>query len=58
MKNVIFHPLTEQELLDAVFYYKKQETGLGLEYLGEVEHGVIFSCATLSSLKLEVTSLG
>jgi toxin ParE1/3/4 len=32
MKSVIFHPLAEQELLDAVSYYEEQETGLGLEY--------------------------
>lgn len=42
MKSVIFNPLAEQELLDAVSYYEEQETGLGLEYLGEVEHAVNF----------------
>jgi toxin ParE1/3/4 len=42
MKSVIFHPLAEQELLDAVSYYEEQETGLGLEYLSEVEHAVNF----------------
>jgi toxin ParE1/3/4 len=42
MNSVIFHPLAEQELLDAVSYYEEQETGLGLEYLGEVEHAVNF----------------
>jgi toxin ParE1/3/4 len=42
MRNIIFHPLAEQELLDAVSYYEEQETGLGLEYLGEVEHAVNF----------------
>jgi toxin ParE1/3/4 len=42
MRSVIFHPLAEQELLDAVSYYEEQETGLGLEYLGEVEHAVNF----------------
>jgi toxin ParE1/3/4 len=42
MRSVIFHQLAEQELLDAVFYYEEQETGLGLEYLGEVEHAVNF----------------
>jgi toxin ParE1/3/4 len=42
MRSVIFHPLAEQELLDAVSYYEQQETGLGLEYLGEVEHAVNF----------------
>jgi toxin ParE1/3/4 len=42
MRSVIFHPLAEQELLDAVSYYEEQETGIGLEYLGEVEHAVNF----------------
>jgi plasmid stabilization system protein ParE len=42
MKSVVFHPLAEQELLDAVSYYEEQEAGLGLEYLGEVEHAVNF----------------
>jgi toxin ParE1/3/4 len=42
MRSVFFHPLAEQELLDAVCYYEEQETGLGLEYLGEVEHAVNF----------------
>jgi toxin ParE1/3/4 len=42
MRSVIFHPLAEQELLDAVSYYEEQESGLGLEYLGEVEHAVNF----------------
>lgn len=42
MRNVIFHPLAEQELLDAIYYYEKQETGLGLDYLDGVEHAVNF----------------
>jgi toxin ParE1/3/4 len=42
MRSVIFHPLAEQELLDAVSYYEEQEIGLGLEYLDEVEHAVNF----------------
>ena len=42
MKNVVFHPLAEQELLDAVTYYEEQRVGLGLEYLEEVEHTVSF----------------
>jgi toxin ParE1/3/4 len=42
MRSVIFHPLAEQELLDAVSYYEEQEAGFGLEYLGEVEHAVNF----------------
>jgi toxin ParE1/3/4 len=42
MRNVIFHPLAEQELVDTVSYYEQQEAGLGLDYLGEVEHAVNF----------------
>jgi toxin ParE1/3/4 len=42
MRSVIFHPLAEQELLDAISYYEEQENGLGLDYLGEVEHSVNF----------------
>ncbi|MDZ8106563.1 MAG: type II toxin-antitoxin system RelE/ParE family toxin [Nostoc sp. DedQUE12a] len=42
MTNVIFHPLAEQELIDAVAYYEEQKPGLGLEYLQEIEHGVNF----------------
>lgn len=42
MKNVIFHPLAEQELIDATAYYEKQKPGLGLEFLGEVEDSVNF----------------
>ena len=42
MKNVVFHSLAEQELLDAVTYYEEQRVGLGLEYLEEVEHTVSF----------------
>jgi toxin ParE1/3/4 len=42
MKIVVFHPLAEQELFDAVPYYEEQRVGLGLEYLEEVEHTVSF----------------
>ena len=42
MKNIIFHPLAEQELIDAAAYYEEQRRGLGLEYLEEVEHAVNF----------------
>ena len=42
MKNVLFHPLAERELIDAAAYYEEQRLGLGLEYLGEVEHAVNF----------------
>jgi plasmid stabilization system protein ParE len=42
MKPAVFHPLAEQELVDAAAYYEEQKTGLGLEYLEEVEHAVAF----------------
>jgi toxin ParE1/3/4 len=42
MKNVIFHPLAEQELIDATAYHEEQKPGLGLEFLGEVEDAVNF----------------
>jgi plasmid stabilization system protein ParE len=42
MKSAVFHPLAEQELVDAVTYYEEQRVGLGLEYLEEVEHTVSF----------------
>jgi toxin ParE1/3/4 len=38
MKNVVFHPLAEQELIDAAVYYEEENQGLGLEYLSVVEH--------------------
>lgn len=42
MTIAVFHPLAEQELLDAVSYYEGQKLGLGLEYLEEMEHSVNF----------------
>lgn len=42
MTTVIFHPLAEQELVDAATYYEQQKRGLGLEYLQEVENAVNF----------------
>ncbi|KAM3089943.1 type II toxin-antitoxin system RelE/ParE family toxin [Phormidesmis sp. 146-35] len=42
MKNVVLHPLAEQELLDSAIYYEEQRVGLGLEYLEEVENAVNF----------------
>jgi len=38
MRNVVFHSLAEQELIDAAVYYEEKNQGLGLEYLSEVEH--------------------
>lgn len=37
MTRVVFHPLAEQELIDAASYYEEKNQGLGLEYLTEVE---------------------
>lgn len=37
MRNVIFHPLAVQELIDTAVYYEEENQGLGLEYLLEVE---------------------
>jgi hypothetical protein len=31
MKNIVFHPLAEEELFDAVTYYEEQRVVLGLE---------------------------
>ena len=42
MKSVEFHPLAEQELIDATAYYEKQQLKLGLKYLEHVEHAVNF----------------
>jgi toxin ParE1/3/4 len=42
MKTAVFHPLAEQELIDAAAYYKEQKLELGLEYLEEVEHAINF----------------
>lgn len=42
MTTVVFHPLAEQELIDASAYYEEQRSGLGLEYLEEVERAVNF----------------
>jgi toxin ParE1/3/4 len=42
MKIVVFHPLAEQELVDAAAYYEEQRQGLGLEYLEEVQNAVNF----------------
>lgn len=40
MRTVVFNSLAEQELADAVAYYKEQRLELELEYLEEVEHAV------------------
>lgn len=40
MTKIVFHPLAEQELVDAASYYEEQNQGFGLEYLTEVEGAV------------------
>ena len=42
MKKVIFHPLAQQELADAVAYYEQQKQGLGRTYLIEIEQTIHF----------------
>ena len=42
MKQVVFHPLAEKELIDAAIYYEGQEPDLGGKYLAEVEQAVSF----------------
>jgi toxin ParE1/3/4 len=42
MRNVVFHPLAEQELIEAAAYYQEQKLELGLECLEEVEHAINF----------------
>lgn len=42
MRTAVFHPLAEQELIDAASYYEEQKPTLGLECLEEVENAVNF----------------
>ncbi|KKI98650.1 type II toxin-antitoxin system RelE/ParE family toxin [Prochlorothrix hollandica] len=42
MKQVVFHPLAEKELIDAAIYYEGQEPDLGEKYLAEVGQAVSF----------------
>ena len=37
MKEIIFHPLAQQELNDAIGYYKTQDKAIALEFLNTVE---------------------
>jgi toxin ParE1/3/4 len=36
--DVVFHPLAEQELLEATHFYETRTAGLGDDFLREVEH--------------------
>ena len=40
MKPVVFLPDAEQEMLQAAVYYESQSSGLGRDYLSEVERSV------------------
>jgi plasmid stabilization system protein ParE len=40
MKPVVFLPDAEQEMLQAAVYYESQSSGLGRDYLSEVERAV------------------
>ena len=40
MKPVVFLPEAEQEMLEAAIYYQSQASGLGVDYLSEVEQAV------------------
>ncbi|MBV8118761.1 MAG: type II toxin-antitoxin system RelE/ParE family toxin [Alphaproteobacteria bacterium] len=37
MTDVVFHPLAQQELLDAAQFYETYATGLGNDFIREVE---------------------
>ncbi|MCL4456545.1 MAG: type II toxin-antitoxin system RelE/ParE family toxin [Nitrospirae bacterium] len=37
MKPVVFLPEAEQEMLEAAIYYESKSSGLGIDYLAEVE---------------------
>lgn len=40
MKPVIIHSKAREELDHSIFYYEKQKTGLGLDFLSEVEQAL------------------
>ena len=40
MKPVIFLPEAEQEMIEAAIYYQSQSSGLGVDYLSEVERAI------------------
>ncbi len=40
MKPVVFLPEAEQEMLDAAKYYESQASGLGIDYLAEIERAI------------------
>lgn len=42
MKPLIFLPEAEQEMIEAALYYQSQTSGLGVDFLSEVEHALKF----------------
>jgi len=40
MRHVVFLPEAEQELLESAVYYQSKASGLGVDYLSEVERAV------------------
>lgn len=40
MKPIIFLSEAEQEMLEAAFYYQSKASGLGIDYLSEIERAV------------------
>ena len=38
MTDVVFHPLAEQELIEAANFYQMHAAGLGDDFIREVEH--------------------
>lgn len=40
MKPIIFLPEAEQEMLEAAQYYQEQASGLGLDFLVEIERAI------------------
>lgn len=42
MRHVVFLPEAEQEMIEAALYYQSQASGLGVDFLSEVEHALKF----------------
>ncbi|MBN1902428.1 type II toxin-antitoxin system RelE/ParE family toxin [Candidatus Sumerlaeota bacterium] len=40
MKQIVFHPDAEVEIIDAAQYYEAHKSGLGSDFLGEVEQAL------------------
>jgi toxin ParE1/3/4 len=40
VKPVIIHSKAREELDNSIFYYEKQKTGLGLDFLSEIEQAL------------------